>query len=78
VPLIVVGPRFPLLKRGRVDTRIILNVDLRATMVGFATGSVPVTYLGRYQSPLVGGESPGDWRTDFFCKHWMDRTDARK
>jgi len=78
VPLIVYDPRLPLSKRGRVDTHIVLNVDLPATMVGLATSSVPATYQGRDLSPLVRGESPGDWRTDFFCEHLMEHPDIPK
>jgi arylsulfatase A-like enzyme len=72
VPLVVFDPRLPLEHRGRVDPHMALNVDVPATICQLGTGSVPGSYQGRDLMPLVEGQSPDDWRTDFFCEHLMD------
>ncbi|MFG0296899.1 MAG: sulfatase [Maioricimonas sp. JB045] len=78
VPTVIYDPRLPDKDRGRVDDHIVLNVDLPATMVAMGTGQVPSSYQGRDLTPLLYGEDPADWRTDFFCEHLMDRFDIPK
>ena len=78
VPLIVFDPRTPIQSRGQVATQVALNVDVAATICSTATGTIPSTYQGRDLMPIVRGESPSDWRTDFFCEHLMERFDIPK
>ncbi len=79
VPLIIFDPRLPRAQRGQVDSHMVLNVDVPATIVSLATGEVPSSYQGRDLTPLVEGtELESEWRTDFFCEHLFDRHDIPK
>jgi len=71
VPLIVYDPRLPEDCRGRVPEAMALNVDLPATMLAWAGLPVPDHYTGRSLVPVLRGQRPRDWRTDFFCEHLM-------
>lgn len=72
VPLVIFDPRLPAPKRGRVLAPMALNVDVAPTIVDCAGLPAPEGYQGRSLMPLVRGEKPADWRTDFFCEHLMD------
>jgi arylsulfatase A-like enzyme len=69
VPLIVYDPRLPEGKRGRVVAPLALNLDLPSTMLELAGAEIPEKYQGRSLLPIINGETPADWRTDFFCEH---------
>ncbi|QDU61430.1 Arylsulfatase [Planctomycetes bacterium Pan216] len=69
VPMIVVDPRLPKEKRGRVDERMVLNLDLPSTFLDWAGTTIPSEYQGESLAPLVAGEPTSDWRRDFFCEH---------
>jgi len=72
VPLIIYDPRLPEGRRGRAVDPMALNVDLPATMLALAGVPVPDPYTGRSLVPMLRGQTPPDWRTDFFCEHLMD------
>jgi arylsulfatase A-like enzyme len=72
VPLVIHDPRAPESAQGQVTPLLALNVDVPATIMALATGSVPDSYQGRDLTPIVHGASPTDWREDFFCEHLMD------
>ena len=79
VPLILAGPgvhgageNAPGAGGGRVSDAVALNVDLPATMLGACGVAVPGHYQGRSLGPILTGEAPADWRTDFFAEHRMD------
>ncbi|MCA9027842.1 MAG: sulfatase-like hydrolase/transferase [Planctomycetaceae bacterium] len=79
VPLIFFDPRLPDARRGRVDSQMVLNVDVPATIVSLATGEVSTSYQGRDLTPLLIGNSlTTEWRTDFFCEHLFDHPDIPK
>lgn len=69
VPLIVYDPRLPKDKRSRVVKPMALNLDLPATFLDWAQVPIPKCYEGRSLAPIVNGETPSDWRKDFFCEH---------
>jgi len=69
VPLVIYDPRLPKALRGRKEDRMAMNLDLPATFVDWAGVPVPEVYEGRSLKPIVEGERPTDWRTDFFCEH---------
>jgi arylsulfatase A-like enzyme len=71
VPLVVFDPRAPEAARGRVEERMALNVDVTPTILEYGGVPVPESYQGHSLVPLVQGETPDDWRTDFFCEHLM-------
>lgn len=78
VPMVIFDPRVPQANRGRVVQQMSLNVDVPATILSMATGSIPDHYQGLDLTPLVYGKSVKKWRNDFFCEHLMDRFDIPK
>lgn len=79
VPMIIHDPRLPS-KKGRQEglPHMVLNIDIPATIIELAGKEVPKDYQGRSLLPLLRGESPKDWRTDFFCEHLMRHVDIPK
>jgi arylsulfatase A-like enzyme len=69
VPSIIMDPRQPEKLRGQKRDEMVLNVDFAATMLDWAGVTVPETMQGRSLSPLIKGDSPSDWRTEFFYEH---------
>ncbi len=61
VPLVVAGPGVP---TGQED-RMTLLTDLAPTFLSLAGVSVPADMDGVPLTPLLRGESPSTWRTDF-------------
>lgn len=78
VPLVIHDPRAPESAQGQVTPLLALNVDVPATIMALATGSVPDSCQGRDLTPIVHGASPKDWREDFFCEHLMDHPSIPK
>ncbi|MFW6162966.1 MAG: sulfatase/phosphatase domain-containing protein, partial [Planctomycetota bacterium] len=72
VPWLVYDPRMPQARRGREPEPMVLNVDVCPTMLEMAGVPVPEAVQGRSVVPLLRGETPGDWRTGFFCEHLFD------
>ena len=73
VPLIVFDPRAPKDRRGQVNDRMALNIDISPTLLEFAGVDRPKQVQGRSLVPLLKGETPADWRTDFFYEHLFER-----
>lgn len=73
VPLIVMDPRVPKDRRGRVSEAIALNVDLPATFLEWAGVPIPEHYQGRSLKPIVSAETLADWRTESFHEHFAVR-----
>jgi arylsulfatase A-like enzyme len=69
LPLIVYDPRLPAGKRGRSIAAMALNIDFAPTLLDLAGLSVPSSMQGRSLMPLVAGDRPADWRTEFFYEH---------
>ncbi len=78
VPLVIADPRLGEETQGRVADEMALNVDVPATILDYALGKTPERYQGRSLKPIVQGQSPSDWRTDFFCEHLMDHAKIPK
>ena len=78
VPLIVYDPRSPKARRGQVVNAMALNVDVAPTVLELAGLAVPKDIQGRSLIPLLKGESPTDWRTDFFYEHLFERANIPK
>jgi arylsulfatase A-like enzyme len=68
VPLIIYDPRLPEEHRGQVRSEMALNSDLASTMIELAGETPPATHTGRSLVPLIRGNAPSDWRTDFLCE----------
>jgi arylsulfatase A-like enzyme len=76
VPLIVFDPRAK--DRGRIVDAVALNVDVSPTFLAWAGVPVPPAVQGHSLVPLLRGETPPDWRTDFFYEHLFDRRNIPK
>ncbi|MEZ6014560.1 MAG: sulfatase [Planctomycetota bacterium] len=72
IPLIVMDPRLPALRRGGTCDLTALNVDLAPTILEYAGVAAPSTYQGRSLVPLARGVAPVEWRTEFFYEHLFD------
>jgi arylsulfatase A-like enzyme len=69
VPLVVYDPRLPKRLQGRERQEQALNIDLAPTFLAMAGVAIPEGMQGADLTPLVHGESPDGWRTDFFYEH---------
>jgi arylsulfatase A-like enzyme len=70
--LIVFDPRMEAGLRGRVLDQTVTSLDIPATILDLAGVSVPNKYQGMSLTPLLAGERPADWRTDFYVEHHAD------
>ncbi|MFB3131079.1 MAG: sulfatase [Rhodothermales bacterium] len=71
VPLLVFDPRRSSLA-GLQPTQMVLNIDIAPTLLDLAGLPIPAVMQGRSLVPLLRGEEPEDWRTDFFVEHLME------
>jgi arylsulfatase A-like enzyme len=55
---------------GRVEERIVSNVDFAETFLEAAGVEIPPDMQGRSLAPLLRGESPGDWRESFYYHYY--------
>jgi arylsulfatase A-like enzyme len=69
VPLIVCDPRLKSELRGRVLKETTTSLDIPATILDLAAVPVPSKYQGSALTPLLNGQTPKDWRTDFYVEH---------
>lgn len=72
LPLIVFDPRQTAARRGTTCDAITLNIDLAPTLLTLAGVPVPASMQGRDVGPLLAGQRPATWRTDFFYEHHFD------
>ncbi len=72
VPLLVFDPRPGSSRAGLRPTAMALNIDVAPTVLDLAGITIPSTMQGRSLVPLLRGEQPEDWRTDFFVEHLME------
>ncbi len=78
VPMIAYDPRIPADRRGTVVDPVALNVDLAPTLLELAGAKSPTLYQGRSLLPVMHGETPVDWRTDFLFEHLFERHNIPK
>lgn len=69
VPLIIRDPRLPQQRRGQTVDAMVLNVDVAPTMLDLAGIPVPAAMQGSSLKSLLEGETPQDWRSEFFYEH---------
>jgi arylsulfatase A-like enzyme len=68
VPLIVCDPRLGA-RAGTTCDAMALNIDIAPTLLELAGLPAPTVMQGRSLVPLIRGETPNDWRADFFYEH---------
>jgi arylsulfatase A-like enzyme len=78
VPLLVYDPRAPDRLRGSTPQLPVLNVDIAPTLLDLAGIEVPPAMQGRTLAPILAGETPGDWREDFFVEHLLENAEIPK
>jgi arylsulfatase A-like enzyme len=78
VPLLVYDPRAAKDRRGVAESKMALNVDLTPTLLDLAGVPAAKEHQGRSLVPLLKGEPPANWRTDFFYEHLFDRKNIPK
>ena len=71
VPLVIYDPRAVKSLRGKQPKNMALNLDIPATILGFARVKIPAHYQGRSLGTLMAGNDVEQWRTDTFCEHLM-------
>jgi arylsulfatase A-like enzyme len=67
-PLVMRWPE--VIQPGRVEKRIVSNVDFAQTFLEAAGAPAPADMQGRSFAPLLRGESPSDWRTSFYYHYY--------
>ena len=72
VPLVIHDPRSAGEFQGLELDSVALNIDVPATMLDLAGVPIPASYQGRSLVALQSGDTPSDWRSDFFCEHLME------
>jgi arylsulfatase A-like enzyme len=72
VPLLVRGPG---VKAGQVTEQFSLDIDLAATFLDLAGEKVPADFQGHPLSPILRGETPGDWRKSMYYRYYHDPGD---
>ena len=72
VPLLVYDPRAKNRLRGSTPSLPALNIDIAPTLLNLAGVEVPASMQGRSLAPFLEGETPADWRSDFFVEHLFD------
>jgi choline-sulfatase len=68
IPLVIYDPRAPMEQRGKVVSQLVLNSDYASTFIELGGETPPQAHTGRSLVPLLRGQSPADWRTDFLCE----------
>ena len=71
VPLIVHDPRLPVGRRGARTDDFALSIDIGPTMLDLAGVAAPEQMQGRSFAPILRGETPADWRTEFYYEHYF-------
>ncbi|MCA9117344.1 MAG: sulfatase [Planctomycetaceae bacterium] len=69
LPLIITDFRLPAEDRGRQVEELVLSTDIAPTLLDLAGIDSPSAMQGRSLVPLLRGEHPTDWRTDFLYEH---------
>jgi arylsulfatase A-like enzyme len=72
VPLLVRGPG---IKAGATPAQFVANIDLAPTFLALAGLKIPESMQGRSLVPLLGGETPADWRTSVYYRYYHDPGD---
>lgn len=78
VPLVFYDPRVDRAARSATPDAPVLNIDVAPTLLDLAGLDVPEIAQGRSLAPMLEGETPSDWRTDFFVEHLFEHPSIPK
>ncbi len=68
IPFLIRYPRLPV--KGRVEDRMVLNIDIAPTILDLAGIPVPEAMQGESLLPLLQGNPPDDWRSSIFYAYY--------
>ena len=66
VPLIISGPGIP---ENKKNDALVSLIDIMPTILDYLDMETPETVQGRSLSPLLAGNTPGDWRSVLLTEH---------
>ena len=69
VPLIIHDPRLPVSEQGTSRDETTLMIDFHPTILEWAGLSAPEEVQGRSLVPILDGDTPENWRDEFFYEH---------
>lgn len=72
VPLIVHDPRLPNARRGARTKDFALSIDIAPTILALAGQKPPKVMQGRSLVPILQGNTPADWRTEYYYEHHFE------
>lgn len=72
VPMIICDLRKKGEESAKTSDKIVLNIDIPATILDYAGISIPEIYQGKSLLPIVENKNIGPWRKSFFCEHRMN------
>ena len=72
VPLIVYDPRLPAERRGTRTNDFALSIDIAPTILALAGIDAPQRMQGRSLLPVLQGQTPADWRTEYYYEHYFE------
>src|SRR5690606_6019303 len=70
IPLLMRFP--PMIEKGTNAEQMVLNIDLAPTLIEIAGGEPEAFIEGRSLLPLLKGQTPKDWRTEFLIEYYTD------
>lgn len=69
IPLIIRDPRLHASERGTEREPMVLMIDFKPTFLDWAGLTPENDVQGRSIAPIVAGQNPDDWRSEFFYEH---------
>eukprot|EP00913_Durusdinium_trenchii_P013425 g12606.t1 len=78
IPLIVFDPRLPKPRRGVRTSDFALSIDIAPTILNLAGVKPPQKMQGRSIVPILAGNTPADWRTEYYYEHYFAPPSAWK
>ena len=63
---------------GKTIDKIVLNIDIPATILDLAGISQPQFYQGKSLLPILNNENIETWRESFLCEHRMEHNKLPK
>jgi arylsulfatase A-like enzyme len=78
IPLVIYDPRISKDKTNSTSDKMVLNLDIPATILDYAGVAVPNLYQGQSLMPIANNEKIDSWRERFFCEHRMEHNKIPK